>query len=95
MEPETGYVTALIGGRSYAESPFNRVTQAKRQPGSTIKPLLYAAALEEGFSPLTFLESERTIFTYDDGRSQYEPKNVNGEFAESSDFIGTGIGHFR
>jgi membrane peptidoglycan carboxypeptidase len=81
MEPETGYVTALIGGRSYTESPFNRVTQAKRQPGSTIKPLLYAAALEEGFSPLTFLESERTIFTYDDGRSQYEPKNVNGEFA--------------
>ncbi|MGE6487283.1 transglycosylase domain-containing protein [Paenisporosarcina sp. NPDC076898] len=81
MEPETGYVTALIGGRSYTESPYNRVTQAKRQPGSTIKPLLYAAALEEGFSPLTFLESERTIFTYDDGRSQYEPKNVNGEFA--------------
>lgn len=81
MEPETGYVTALIGGRSYSESSFNRVTQAKRQPGSTIKPLLYAAALEEGFSPLTFLESERTIFTYDNGRSQYEPKNVNGEFA--------------
>lgn len=81
MEPETGYVTALIGGRSYSESPFNRVTQAKRQPGSTIKPLLYAAALEKGFSPLTFLESERTIFTYDDGRSTYEPNNVNGEFA--------------
>jgi 1A family penicillin-binding protein len=81
MEPETGYVTALVGGRSYSESPFNRVTQAKRQPGSTIKPLLYAAALEEGFSPLTFLESERTIFTYDDGRSEYIPKNVNGEFA--------------
>ncbi|HLG27866.1 MAG TPA: PBP1A family penicillin-binding protein, partial [Paenisporosarcina sp.] len=81
MEPDTGYVTALVGGRSYPESPFNRVTQAKRQPGSTIKPLLYAAALEEGFSPLTFLESERTIFTYDDGRSKYEPNNVNGEFA--------------
>ncbi|PUB13007.1 1A family penicillin-binding protein [Paenisporosarcina sp. OV554] len=81
MEPETGYVTALVGGRSYSNSPFNRVTQAKRQPGSTIKPLLYAAALEEGFSPLTFLESEKTIFTYDDGRSKYEPNNVNGEFA--------------
>ena len=81
MEPETGYVTALVGGRSYSNSPFNRVTQAKRQPGSTIKPLLYAAALEEGFSPLTFLESEKTIFTYDDGRSEYTPNNVNGEFA--------------
>lgn len=81
MEPETGYVTALVGGRNYTESPFNRATQAKRQPGSTIKPLLYAAALEKGFSPLTFLETERTIFTYDDGRSKYEPKNVNGKFA--------------
>lgn len=81
MEPDTGYVTALVGGKSYSESPFNRVTQAKRQPGSTIKPLLYAAAIEKGFSPLTFLESERTIFTYDDGRSQYEPNNNNGEFA--------------
>lgn len=81
IEPKTGYVTALVGGRSYNKSPFNRVTQAKRQPGSTIKPLLYAAALEKGFSPLTFLESEHTIFTYDDGRSQYEPNNVNGEFA--------------
>lgn len=82
MEPETGYVTALVGGRNYVDSPYNRVTQAKRQPGSTIKPILYAAALEKGFSPLTFMESEHTIFTYDDGRSQYEPKNVNGEFAE-------------
>jgi len=81
MEPETGYVTALVGGSNYTDSSFNRVTQAKRQPGSAIKPLLYAAALERGFSPLTFLESEHTIFTYDDGRSQYEPNNVNGEFA--------------
>ena len=81
MEPDTGYVTALVGGRSYSKSPFNRVTQAKRQPGSTIKPLLYAAALEKGFSPLTFLESEETIFTYDNGRSEYTPNNVNGEFA--------------
>lgn len=82
MEPTTGYVTSLVGGRNYVDSPYNRVTQAERQPGSTIKPILYAAALEKGFSPLTFMESEHTIFTYDDGRSQYEPKNVNGEFAE-------------
>lgn len=81
MEPKTGYITAMVGGRSFTDSPFNRVTQAKRQTGSTIKPLLFAAALENDFSPLTYLKSERTIFTYDNGRREYEPKNVNGEFA--------------
>lgn len=82
MKPETGEVTAMVGGRSYADSPFNRVTQAKRQPGSAMKPILYAAALEEGFNPLTFLSTEKTIFTYDDGRSSYEPSNVNGKFGD-------------
>lgn len=82
VEPETGFVTALVGGIQYSESTFNRVTQAKRQPGSAIKPILYAAALENGFSPLTFLSAEKTIFTYDDGRSSYEPKNINGKFAQ-------------
>ena len=46
-----------------------------------MKPILYAAALENGFNPLTFLSTEKTIFTYDEGRSTYEPKNVNGKFA--------------
>lgn len=82
MEPKTGYVTAMVGGRNFSESPFNRVTQARRQPGSTIKPLLFASALENGFTPLTYMKSERTIFTYDNGRQEYEPKNVNDKFAE-------------
>ncbi len=82
MDPKTGGITALIGGVNYAESSFNRVTQAKRQPGSVIKPVLYAAALENGFNPLTFLMPEKTIFTYDGGRETYEPKNVNGKFAD-------------
>ncbi|QOV10336.1 transglycosylase domain-containing protein [Viridibacillus arvi] len=82
MDPSTGYVTALVGGRHYLTSTFNRVTQAKRQPGSAIKPFLYSAALEKGYTPLTFMDTSPTIFTYDDGRSKYEPKNVNGEFAD-------------
>lgn len=82
IEPETGSITSLVGGVDYTTSPFNRVTQAKRQPGSAMKPILYAAALENGFNPLTFLSTEKTIFTYDDGKSTYEPKNVNGKFAD-------------
>ncbi|CAM5192510.1 peptidoglycan glycosyltransferase OS=Ureibacillus acetophenoni OX=614649 GN=SAMN05877842_10119 PE=4 SV=1 [Ureibacillus acetophenoni] len=84
MDVDTGFVTALVGGRDYSTSPFNRVTQAARQPGSTIKPILYTAALENGFSPLTYLDVGETIFTYDGGRSTYQPKNVNGQFADSA-----------
>ena len=66
IEPESGAITSLVGGMDYNESPFNRATQAKRQPGSAMKPILYAAALENGFNPLTFLFPQKTIFTYDE-----------------------------
>ena len=82
IEQETGAITSLVGGVDYNESPFNRATQAKRQPGSAMKPVLYAAALENGFNPLTFILPEKTIFTFDQGRQSYEPKNVNGKFAD-------------
>lgn len=81
MDVEKGFVTALVGGRDYSTSSYNRVTTAERQPGSTIKPILYAAALEDGFTPLTALDVGETIFTYDDGRATYKPQNVNGQFA--------------
>ncbi len=51
MDPHTGRVLAMIGGYSFEQSQFNRATQAKRQPGSAFKPFVYAAALEEGFTP--------------------------------------------
>lgn len=82
IEPESGYVKALIGGRDYQESPFNRATQAERQPGSTIKPLLYYAALENGFTPATMLKSEPTTFTFDDGKKTYSPRNFNSQYAD-------------
>ena len=55
MDPKTGAVRAMVGGRDFKESRFNRVTQAKRQAGSAFKPFVYAAALENGFSPGTVL----------------------------------------
>ncbi|MEO4054023.1 PBP1A family penicillin-binding protein [Solibacillus sp. CAU 1738] len=82
MDVDTGYVTALVGGRDYSTSSFNRVTLGKRQPGSAIKPILYAAALENGFTPMTFMDVSETTFTYDNGRATYKPQNVNGQFAD-------------
>ena len=81
MNPKNGYVTALVGGRDYEESPFNRAVQAIRQPGSTIKPLLYYSALKQGFTPATTMKSEMTSFTFDDGK-KYTPHNYNNKYAD-------------
>ena len=56
MSPETGDVYALVGGRDFQESSFNRATQARRQAGSAFKPIIYAAALERGYAPGTLLK---------------------------------------
>lgn len=85
LEPSTGHVKALIGGRDYDKSPFNRATQAVRQPGSAIKPLLYYTAIENGFTPSTEMKSEPTTFKYDNGKATYKPSNYNGYYA--NDFI--------
>jgi penicillin-binding protein 1A len=56
MDPGTGHVRAMVGGRDFAESPFNRATQARRQPGSAFKPFVFAAALEAGFTPASIVD---------------------------------------
>lgn len=62
IDPQNGYIKAMVGGRSYEESKFNRATQAYRQPGSTFKPFIYAAALDSGFTPSTVLVDEPLEF---------------------------------
>jgi 1A family penicillin-binding protein len=57
MDPQTGHVRAMVGGRDFEESRFNRAVQAKRQPGSAFKPFVYATALEAGYSPATVLDN--------------------------------------
>jgi 1A family penicillin-binding protein len=57
LDPRTGEVRAMVGGRDYETSRFNRVTQAQRQPGSAFKPFVYAAALEEGYTPATIIQA--------------------------------------
>lgn len=73
MNPNTGQVLDIIGGVNYQESTFNRATDALRQPGSAIKPFLYYAALNNGFTPITTFNSSKTVFNVD-GKI-YEPKN--------------------
>ncbi|TCN24018.1 transglycosylase domain-containing protein [Mesobacillus foraminis] len=82
MDPKNGHVKALVGGRNYEDSPFNRAVQAVRQPGSTLKPLLYYAALEQGFTPSTTMKSELTTFRFDDGNEEYTPHNFNNKYAD-------------
>jgi penicillin-binding protein 1B len=80
LDPRSGHVLAMVGGGSYAESQLNRATDARRQPGSVFKPVVYAAALEGGVSPLsTSLDAPRD-FTYG-FRSHYRPANYGGGYS--------------
>ena len=85
LQPQTGFIRALVGGRDYATSQFNRVTQARRQVGSVFKPIVYAAALESAFrrgepviTALTRVEDVPTTFTRNGQR--WTPKNYDGRY---------------
>ena len=80
VEPSTGKILALTGGRDYDKSEFNRATNSKRQVGSTIKPFLYYSALENGFTPSTTFTNEKTTFSFSGGKT-YTPKNYNDKYA--------------
>ena len=81
LDPRTGAVRAMIGGFAFAKSKFNHVTQAWRQPGSSFKPFIYSAALEQGFTPATVINDGPLFFDADATGSQpWEPKNYDGGF---------------
>ncbi len=79
INPESGKIIALIGGKNYAISEYNRATQAKRQVGSTMKSFLYYAALENGFTASTTFKSEKTTFVFDEDNT-YSPSNYNQNY---------------
>jgi len=80
MDPYTGDVKALVGGFSYKSSEFNRVTQAKRQPGSAFKPIVYAAALEKGFSPNSIILDAPFVESQGAGLKNWKPENYGKKF---------------
>ena len=90
INPKTGDVLAMFGGRSYAESQLNRATDARRQPGSTFKPFVYAAALEDGMSPVRpFMDAPRE-FVYDRNKL-YRPANYGGGYSMQEVPMRTGL----
>jgi penicillin-binding protein 1B len=90
LDPKTGDVLAMVGGRDYAESQLNRATDARRQPGSTFKPFVYAAALEDGMSPLKMFMDAPREFVYDRNKI-YRPANYGGGYSMNEVTMRTGL----
>lgn len=82
MDPHTGRVLAMVGGFSYAQSEFNRATQAMRQPGSSFKPFVYAAALDNGYTPASVIMDAPVEFV--SGGQVWRPQNYGGGSAGPS-----------
>lgn len=75
LDPHTGRVLAMMGGYSFYKSPFNRVTQAKRQPGSSFKPFVYGAALERGYTPATRILDSAFVYYDEHTGDVWKPEN--------------------
>jgi len=80
LDPATGQIKAMVGGYSFKRSQFNRATQALRQTGSAIKPILYTAALDKGFTPASIIIDEPTNFIDKWTGQPWSPRNYDGEY---------------
>lgn len=90
LDPHTGDVLAMVGGRDYATSQLNRATDARRQPGSTFKPFVYAAAVEDGMSPVRLFMDAPKEFIYDRNKA-YRPANYGGGYSMGEVTMRTGL----
>ncbi|MGI2035864.1 penicillin-binding protein 1A [Rhizobium panacihumi] len=89
MDPHTGRVLAMVGGFSYAQSEFNRATQAMRQPGSSFKPFVYAAAMDNGYTPASvIMDAPIEVVS---GNEVWRPTNYGGEDGGGPSTLRTGI----
>jgi len=93
-DPQTGRVLAMVGGFSYDQSQFNRATQALRQPGSSFKPFVYAAALDNGYTPSTLVLDAPLEIDQGAGQGVWSPQNYEGKFYGPST-LRFGIEHSR
>lgn len=80
LSPRNGAVLALVGGFNFIHNKFNRATQAQRQPGSNLKPFIYASALEQGFTPATIINDAPVVFHDNNLESNWRPENYSKKF---------------
>ena len=80
LQPDDGAIVALVGGFDFRKSKFNRATQARRQPGSSFKPVVYSAALEKGFTPASMINDAPVVFDDPNLESTWRPENYSGQF---------------
>ena len=80
IEAETGYVKVMVGGRDFKSSQFNRAVQSRRQPGSAFKPLIYAAAIDKGYTPATVIIDSPIVFKDEEHDFTWKPKNYGKKF---------------
>ena len=78
LDPATGYVKAMVGGRDFQDSEFNRAVQARRQPGSSFKPFVYAEAIEQGWSPGSIILDQPVVVQLSPG--SWRPRNYDHTF---------------
>ncbi len=80
MEVESGKIKAMVGGRDFRQSQFNRAVQSRRQPGSAFKPIIYAAALDKGYTPATVIIDSPIVYYEKGMESIWKPKNYEKKF---------------
>jgi penicillin-binding protein 1A len=95
MDPHTGRVLALVGGFSFAESQFDRAVQARRQPGSSFKPIIYTAAIDNGYTPASIIVDGPICLSQGAGMPQWCPKNYEAGEAAGPSTLRFGIEHSR
>ncbi|MGC1180231.1 MAG: penicillin-binding protein 1A [Methyloceanibacter sp.] len=95
MDPHTGRVLALVGGFSFAESQFDRAVQARRQPGSSFKPIIYTTAFDNGYTPASIIVDGPISIDQGPGMPPWQPKNYEAGEAAGPSTLRFGIEHSR
>jgi penicillin-binding protein 1A len=80
LDVRTGSVRTMVGGKDFSQNEFNRAVQSRRQPGSAFKPIVYAAALDKGFTPASLINDSPVTYPFGKNGEPWRPENYDGEF---------------